>query len=92
MEQIFADSLFAGVLRCAQLRPSMSQRAGQEEALVANQSENRTGKQCHDNPEKTISDEQMNACVLHFSKYLLMGLFVFICSDLILYQVSVSSL
>lgn len=63
MEEIFADSLFAGVLWCAELRPSMSQRAGQEEALVADQSEDRTEEWCHD-AEKTISDEQINILCL----------------------------
>lgn len=39
VEQVFADRLLAGVLRRTELRPSMSQRAGQEEPLITDQSE-----------------------------------------------------
>lgn len=42
VEQVFADRLFAGVLWCTELCPAMSQRAGQEEALITDQSETRT--------------------------------------------------
>lgn len=44
VEQVFADSLFAGVLRCAELRPSVSQRAGQEEPFITEEQSRHTGK------------------------------------------------
>lgn len=44
MEQVFADRLLAGVLRRTKLRPSVSQRAGQEEAFITATNESRTGE------------------------------------------------
>lgn len=41
VKEVFANQLFAGVLRCTQLHPSMSQRTRHEEAFIADQSENR---------------------------------------------------